>query len=54
MKLIQCCISDTPQFKTHTHTQRQPGWEGTFGGEYIHVYVWMSPFAVHVKPSQHC
>ena len=23
-------------------------------GEWIHVYVWLSPFAVHLKPSQHC
>ena len=27
---------------------------GGFGGEWIHVYVWLSPFAVHQKPSQHC
>ena len=27
---------------------------GEFGGEWIHVYVWLSPFAVHLKPSQHC
>ena len=25
----------------------QPGWG-------IHVYVWLSPFAVHLKVSQHC
>ena len=29
---------------------------GEFGGEWIHVliYVWLSPFAVHIKLSQHC
>ena len=27
---------------------------GEFGGEWIHVYVWPSPFSVHLKPSQHC
>ena len=27
---------------------------GDFGGEWIHVYVWLSPFAVHLKLSQHC
>ena len=27
---------------------------GEFGGEWIHAYVWLSPFAVHLKPSQHC
>ena len=23
--------------------------EGEFGGEWLHVYVWLSPFAVHLK-----
>ena len=23
---------------------------GEFGGEWIHAYVWLSPFAVHLKP----
>ena len=27
---------------------------GAFGGEGMPVYVWLSPFAVHLKPSQHC
>ena len=27
---------------------------GEFGGEWIQVYVWLSPFAVHVKLSQCC
>ena len=27
---------------------------GEFGGERIHVYVWLSSFAVHLKLSQHC
>ena len=27
---------------------------GEFGGEWIHVYVGLSPFAVHKKLSQHC
>ena len=26
---------------------------GDLGGERIHVYVWLSHFAVHLKPSQH-
>lgn len=26
---------------------------GEFGGERIHVYVWPSPFVVHLKLSQH-
>ena len=32
-----------------------PAWMGVeFGGEWIHVYLWLSPFAVHLKLSQHC
>ena len=31
-----------------------PGGEGSLGGECIHVYVWLSPFAVPLKLSQHC
>ena len=27
---------------------------GEFRGEWIHVYVWLSPFIVHLKSSQHC
>ena len=27
---------------------------GEFGGEWIHVYVWVSPFAVPLKLSQNC
>ena len=23
----------------------QPGWEGSLGGRWIHVYIWPSPFA---------
>ena len=32
----------------------QPGWKRSLGGEWIHVYVWLSPFAVYLKLSQHC
>ena len=28
-------------------------WEA-LGGEWIHVYVWLNPFAVHLKLSQCC
>ena len=27
---------------------------GEFGGEWIRAYVWISPFLVHLKLSQHC
>ena len=27
---------------------------GEFGGEWVHVYVWLSPSAIHLKLSQHC
>ena len=28
--------------------------KGQFGGEWIHVYIRLSPFAVYLKLSQHC
>ena len=32
-----------------------PAWiGGEFGGEWIHVYVWLSPFTAHLKLLQHC
>ena len=31
----------------------QPGWKGSLG-ENIHDYVWLSPFTIHLKFSQHC
>ena len=27
---------------------------GEFAGEWIHAYIWLSPFAVHLKLLQHC
>ena len=27
---------------------------GEFGGGWIHVYVWLPPFAIHLTLSQHC
>ena len=27
---------------------------GEFGREWIHLYVWLNPFTVHLKLSQHC
>ena len=27
---------------------------GAFRGEWIQVYVWLGPFTVHLKLSQHC
>ena len=27
---------------------------GEFGGERIHIYVWLNPFTIHLKLSQHC
>ena len=32
----------------------QAGWEVGLGAEWTHVYVWLSPFALHLKLSQHC
>ena len=35
----------------HCYAAAQMGEE--FGGEWIHVYVWQSPFAIHLKLSQY-
>ena len=34
--------------------EQEPRMREEFGGEGIHIYVWLSPFTVHLKPSQHC
>ena len=34
--------------------EQEPRMREEFGGDGIHLYVWVSPFAVHLKPSQHC
>ena len=34
-------------------TQLRIGVTG-FGGEWIHVYVWLSPFAIYLKLLKHC
>ena len=32
-----------------------PAWMGVeFGGEWIYVYIWLNPLAVHLKLAQHC
>ena len=36
------------------HCYRAAWMGGESGGEWIHIYVWLSPFAVHLKLSQHC
>ena len=28
--------------------------KGIFGGEWIDIYVWLNPFTLHLKVSQHC
>ena len=42
-------------YSTENSAQRyMAAWTGgEFGGEWIHVHVWLSPFAVHLKLSQH-
>ena len=57
------------KIKTHTHICFEDllystgnsadcyvgAWMGRkFGGEWIHVCVWLGPYAVHLKQSQHC
>ena len=47
-KVLLCSIGDSVQCYV-------AAWmAGEFGGEWIHVYVWLSPFAVHLKLPQQC
>ena len=39
----------------HSSRFRVVDWMGgESGGEWMHVYVWLNSFAVHLKLSQHC
>ena len=45
-----------PQYSTGNSAQWYvAAWmEGVSRGEWIHVYVWLSPFVIHLKLSEHC
>ena len=45
-------VQHSPDTGTLLSVMWQPGWEGSLG-ENGHVFVWLSPFTVHLKPSQH-
>ena len=49
-KWITYCIAQGTLFSVFSATWM----EGEFGGEWIHVYVWLSPFTVHLQLSQYC
>ena len=40
--------------ETLLHVIWQPGWERGFGEDWVHVYVWLSLFTIHLKLSQRC
>ena len=42
-----------PQSRGLLRQERALG-RGACGGEWVHVCVWLSPFAVHLRPSQLC
>ena len=43
-------------YSTWNSTQYyEAAWMGAeFGGEWMHVYIWLNPFTVHLKLLQHC
>ena len=48
-------ITDKDLLYSTGNTAHVTAWiEGEFGGEGIPVYVWLGPFIVHLKLSQHC
>ena len=40
--------------ETLLNVMSQPGWERSLRGEWILVYIWLSPFAIQLKLPQHC
>ena len=51
---LKWIISKVLLYSTWNSAQYLVAWMGGRLGEWIHVYVWLSPFAVHLKLSQHC
>ena len=53
---LKCIINKDLLYSTWNSTQCYvAAWMGgEFGGERIHVYVWLSPFTVHLKLFHHC
>ena len=53
---LKCITNKDLLYSTWNSTQcyvaAWMGWE--FGGEWIRLYIWLSPSAVHLKLSQHC
>ena len=45
---VPACHMDSAQCYVAAWTEEK------FGGEWIHEYVWLSPFSGHLKLSQHC
>ena len=61
MDVYHCCTENGYPRRTRcvehmeiTQCYEAAGMEREFWGEWIHVYVSLNPFAVHLKPSQHC
>ena len=54
--LFKCTHNSVLLYSTRSSAQcyvaTWMGWQ--FGGEWIHVHVQLSPFAFHLKISQHC
>ena len=53
---MRLCINKDLLYSTWKYVQCYvAAWMGgEFGAEWIHVYVWLSPFLVHLKLSQQC
>ena len=49
-----CCIAQATLLKVMGSLDGRGDWEEKLGGEWIHVYVWPKPFAIHLKLSQNC
>ena len=59
MDCIHCCILNGEPTRTYRKRRELCSLSGSLdgrgvGGEWIRVCVWLSPYAVHLKLSQHC
>ena len=53
---LRWIINRVPLYSTWNSAQcyMAPWMGGEFVGEWIHIYVWLSPFTICLKLAQHC
>ena len=55
MGLAELKLNTLCTWNSHICSELHDRWRvGEFGGEWIHVYIWLNLFTVHLKLLQHC